>query len=149
QISRVLDAFRRAEQLVVGRRELLLDLAGEHLVREQRAAFDVDAAVDDFAHGVPGRRKRLADVQQVAPELRDPPARLIVRPRVYALLELLDLLVYRVEQVDVALGDVVDDEVGDHPRRLLVRDRVAGIADVRRVEGRPFAGRLAHGDDAV
>ena len=35
--------------------------------------------------------------------------RLLGRPRVDALLELVDLLVDRVEQVDVALGDVVDE----------------------------------------
>src|SRR5262245_6961300 len=149
EVARVLEAFRRPEQLVVGRPELLLDLPREDLACEQRAALDVDPAVDHLPHRVPRWRQRLSDVQQVAPELRDPPADLLSRPRVDAHLELLHLVIEVVQQVDVALGDVVDQQVGDHPRRVLVGNRVARVADVARVVRWPPAGRLADRDDSV
>ena len=149
QIARVLHAFGGAEQLVVRRRELLLDLPREDLAREQGPAFDVDPAVDDLAHRIPGRRQGLADVQQVVPDLRDSPARLLGGPRVDAFFELVDLLVDRVEQVDVALSDVVDEKEGDHARRLLVLERFTELADVARVERGALAGRLANRDDPL
>jgi hypothetical protein len=149
QVAGVFDALRRPEELVEGRAELLLDLARKDLACEQRSALDVDAPVDDLPDRVARRGQSLADVQQVAPELRDPPAYLLGRPGVDPLLELLDLVVERVQQVEVALRDVVDQEVGDRPRRVLVGNRVACVGDVARVERLPAAGRLADRDDSV
>ena len=83
------------------------------------------------------------------PELRDAPAGLLGRPLVDVLLQLVDLLVDVVEQVEVPLGDLVDEVVGDHPGWHLVTMHVAELPDAAGVERLLGARRLAHGDDPV
>jgi hypothetical protein len=57
-----------------------------------------------------------------------------------ALLDLLDLLVDRVEQHEEALGDLVHDEVGDHPRRDVALHVAAWLRSARgRTAVRPEA----------
>ena len=62
-------------------------------------------------------------------------------------LELVDLGVQVVDQVEIALGDVVDDAIGDHSRFVFGPH---GLSGGRRVVRGPSAGRrLAHGHDRV
>ena len=149
QVACVLDRFGRAEELVVRRRKQALDLPWEDLPGERHSSLDVDAPVDDLTGSVPGRAERLADVQKVMPKLRQPAPALLRRPAVDVLLELVDLFVHVVEQIQEALGDVVDEMERDLPRRQLV---LVGVADVAHALGRErfaLAGRLADGHDPL
>ena len=93
--------------------------------------------------------ERPPDVEQVVPELRDAPAGLLGRPLVDVLLQLVDLLVDVVEQVEVPLGDLVDEVVRDHPRGQLAAMDVAELLDAAGVERLLGARSLADGDDPV
>ena len=53
----------------------------------------------------------------------------VVGLRVDEILELVDLGVHVVDEIEIALGDVVDDAVRDHPGRVRGLD---GLADLRR-----------------
>ena len=86
------------------------------LVREELLPVELDAAVDDPANRIARRRKRAADVQESMPELRDPLADLLGRPVLDVVVELVDLVVERVDQIEVVLGDLVHQVVRDHSR---------------------------------
>ena len=116
QVARELEPVERAQELVVRAVERDLDLVREHL----GALLDLDDVVDDAPHGVAHRRERAADVQEVVAERRDPLARLLGRLVLDLVLELVDLGVDVVDEIEVALRDVVDEAVRDHPRRVAV-----------------------------
>src|SRR5262249_13659599 len=147
EIPREIQPVGRAKQLVVGVAEVQLDVARQQL----RAFADVDPAVDDRADRVPRRGERSSDVEQVVPEVRDPASHLRRRPRLDPLLELVDLVVKRVDEVQEVLGNHVDDVVDDHAGALVVflvvrqlrGAQVAGIAELRRLPDRDdtFTGR--------
>jgi hypothetical protein len=147
QVAGQVEHVARAQELVVGAVEGDLDLVREDL----GPALDLDHVVDDAANGVPHRRQRPPDVEQVVTEVRDPRARLRRKSGLDALFDLVDLLVQVVDQVEVALGDVVEEAVGDHARRVgrlhrpLHRLDVVRRAPVRRLPHRQQ--RVACEDD--
>ena len=97
-------------------------------------------------HGVAGGRHRPADVEQVVPERRDPLADLGGAPLLDMVFDLVDLGVQLVDQVEVALGDLVDEAVEVHADRVV---RPACVLGRPRVE-RLFARRgLRHGDELL
>jgi hypothetical protein len=105
QVARELEAVEGAHQLVVCRVERDLDVVREDL----RALLDVDDAVHDAAHRVTGRRERAPDVQQIVAQRRDALARLRGALLLHLVFELVDLRVDVVDEVEVMLGNVVDE----------------------------------------
>ena len=108
----------------------------------------VDAIVEHAPHGVAGRRERAPHVQDVVAERRELLAHARALPVVDVILELVDPVVDPVRQLEVALGDVVDEVVDDHPGRAHMAGLVelAGGDAVERLE----AGRaLADGEDEI
>ena len=147
EVARGLEAFRGPQQLVVGVGEMDLDVA-----REDLDALELDSRVDDHAHRVARGRQRAADAQQVVAERRDPFADLRGRPLLDVILELVDLVVQVVDQVEVALGDLVDEAEREHadvllrPACLLGRLRVERLLVGRRLRDRH---ELVGGQDEV
>ena len=118
-----------------------------HLAREEIAAtLELDPAVDDLADRVARRRERAPDVQHVVAQVGDPAADLRRRPLLDLVLELVDLVVQIVDQVEVALRNVVDQPEGEHADVFLGRARLLdGLRVVRRFVRR----RLRHGHEPV
>ena len=59
EVARGLEAFARAEELVVGIREVQLDVA-----REELGVVELDAVVNDLVDGVSRRSERTADMEE-------------------------------------------------------------------------------------
>src|SRR5262245_35800313 len=115
EVARELERLTRPKQLVEHSAEATLYLVGEDLALQLSFA-DVDASVHDAPDGVAGRQEGPPDVQEVMAEVRQVHPHLARRPVVDVLLELVDLVVDVVEEVEIALGDLVDEMQGDHPR---------------------------------
>ena len=84
--------------------------------------------------------------EQVVPEVAQPLAdhgRRLVGDQV---LELVDLLVEIVDEVEVALGHLVDEVIDEHPDLLVALARRLGVADV---EGLLAGRRLRDGDQPL
>ena len=114
EVAGELEVVGGAQQLVVGVAEVELDV-----VREDLVALELDPVVDDLADRVARRRERAADVQQVVPQRREPrPHPLGVHSSTWSSSSSISSLSV-VDQVEKALGDVVDEVVGDH-RDVLV-----------------------------
>ena len=141
QISGELEPVGGAQELVVRVTERKLDVA-----REQLLAFELDAVVHHRPHRVAGGRERPPDAQEVVTQLGDPLAGTFGRPVLDVVFEIVDLLVEGVDQIQVALGDVVDEVVDDLRRRILL---AAGFARGARIVGRPVAGGLAHREEQL
>ena len=135
QIARELEPVEGAQELVVGAVERDFDIVREDLL----AFLDLDDVVDDAPDGVAGRRERAADVQQIVAEVAEPAPRLRRRSDLDGVLELVDLAVERVDEVEVVLGDVVDEPVEHHPgvvvgmARFARRPRIVGVLVRRRL----------------
>ena len=82
------------------------------------AFFDFDDVVDDAAHRIAHRREGATDVQQIVAKLGDAISRHRRGLRLDPVLELVDLRVDVVDEIEIALGDVVDEPVRDHPGRV-------------------------------
>jgi len=117
-------------------------------VREHLASLDVDPAVDDGVDGVAGGRDRLSDVKQVVSKLPEPLADPFRRPVLDVILEFVDLLVQRIDEVEKPLGDLVHQVVGDHAG-LLDAATLTGLVHAARVERLAAGGRLADCQDEV
>ena len=74
-----------------------------------RRLFELDDVVHDATDRVAHRRERAANVQQVVAQLRDAGSRYRRRLRFHLVLELVDLRIDVVDEVEIALGDVVDE----------------------------------------
>ena len=85
--------------------------------------------------------------EQVVPQLGEPAPALLGRPAVDVLLELVDLVVDCVEQVEEALGYVVNEVIRDLPWRQLVVVRVTDVAHTLWWERLPAARGLADSHD--
>ncbi len=111
------------------------------------ALLDLDHVVDHAANCVAHRCERPPDVKQIVAELRDPQPRLLGSLLLDLVVELVDLRIDVVDDVEVRLGDGVDEAVRDHARRVRVvdglpqRSEVVGLAAVGR--------RLPHRQDRV
>ncbi len=138
----------RSKELVVHLGEVELHVARKELAPEERTSLEIGAAVDDPADRVAGWSERPADPDARPAQLREPPLRVARVPDADVLLDLLDLLVDGVEDLEVALRDLVDEEVRDHAGRD-VTFHVADALDRRRVERPPVDRRLAHREDPV
>ena len=75
----------------------------------------VDAVVEHPAHGIAGRRERASYVQDVVAERGELPAHARAVPVLDVILERVDALVEPVRELEVALRDIVDEVVHDHP----------------------------------
>ena len=117
-----------------------------HLAREELDALELDSPVDDLAHRVARRRQRAPDVQQVVAQVGDARADLRGRPLLDLVLELVDLVVHVVDQVEVALRDLVDQPEREHARGL---ERRARLLRRLRVERLLVRRRLRHGHELV
>ena len=100
-------------------------------------------------HRVADRRERPAHVEQVVAQPGDALADLLRRPRVDAFLELVDLVVQRVDEAEVVLGQLVEEDVGDLPDGSLLASRLPRVEHGRGVERVAALGGLAHGDEPV
>ena len=144
QVARQVEAVHRAEELVVDVREVDLDGTGKELVTPLHVEAPVDDAVDRVARGA----ERPPHVQEVVAQARDAVADLLRRPALDAVLELVDLVVQRVDEVQVVLGD----EVGQLMRQLAGADagrRPRGLHGLGRIEGIAALRRLPHRDEPL
>ena len=105
-----------------------------------------DAAVHHPADSVARGSESATHVQQVVTEPGDSLADDGRGPDLHVVLEVVDLVVHRVDQVEVALRDVVDEAVEDHARAAFVAVRSAGRVHIARVVGLLAGGRLADGE---
>jgi hypothetical protein len=83
---------------------------GDHVA----ARLLVDAAVDEAADRVAGRRERLADAQHVVPEIGDAPADVARAQALEVVVELVDLVVEIVDELEVPLCDRVEEHAVRH-----------------------------------
>ena len=74
-------------------------------------------------------------------ERRDARARPLGGLRLDLVLELVDLVVERVDEVEVALGDLVDEAVGEHPGRVVGLDALLARSSTSQA-ARPSGGVL-------
>ena len=129
QVAREVEAVGRAQELVVRGVERDLDVVAEDLL----AAVDVDRVVDHAADGVAHRRRGCDGCGGGRAEARDPGARLVGGLRLDEILELVDLVVEVVDEVEVALGDLVDQPVREHPGGVVgLRALLDGVDVARR-----------------
>ena len=117
QLTSHVDLLARAEERVVGVRELALDR-----LREQPVRADVEGPVDDAPDCGAGRAHDSAGVDEIVAERREPTAHLTARPVLDVILELVDLRVGGIHDVEVRLGDVVDESVDELTDRRVARD---------------------------
>jgi hypothetical protein len=108
-VARRLEGFARAHELVVGVAEGDLDVA-----RKELPLVELDPVVDDLVHGVAGRREGAADPAHVLAQLAQAQPHLRRRLDGDQIFQLVDLIVERVDQIEVALGDLVDQVVDEH-----------------------------------
>ena len=112
------------------------------MTREELPLVELDAVVEHLAHGVSGRRKGAADLPHVRAQLAEPVPHLASGSRGNHVLELVDLVVEVVDQIEVALGDLVDEVVDVHAdvlvgaARFLRRPRVERPLSGRRLRDR-------------
>ena len=119
------------------------------LGREELLPFQADPAVHHATDGVARGGERATHVQQVMTKPGDPLADDRRGPLLHMVLEVIDLVVHGIDQVEVALRDVVEEMVEDHARTVATPIRLAGRAHVAGVIGLFAGGRLADGEDDV
>src|SRR6201999_665550 len=109
--------------------EIQFHVAGEYFV-----AGELDPVVDDLADRVAQRGQDSPHVQHVVAQVGDPGANSFRRPPVDTVLQLVYLVVEGIDQIQVTLGDVVDEVVQQHRGRF---PRPTGVHRRGRLVRRP------------
>src|SRR5439155_24059371 len=109
---------------------------------EQLSVVELDSVVDDLAHSVARRAERPPNPEQVVAQAAQTATDVLRAVYRNPILQLVDLVVQRVDDVEEALGYLVDQVIGEHtdlfmqPARFLRRLWIEWLLAGRRLRNR-------------